>query len=191
MSRTIVITSGKGGVGKTTATANLGMAIAQLGYQVALIDADIGLMSADLKATEKTFQLLQQVGGRAGRRSDKGFVYIQTYYKDNFIINLIKSGDFDRFYKEELKVRENSLTPPFTRAVLILVSSKIDIEARKYASKIVHLCPKLDKVKILGPAHNDIAIINRKHIYKILLIARLSVKLLQYIFIETVMFQMQ
>jgi septum site-determining protein MinD len=48
MSRTIVITSGKGGVGKTTATANLGMAIAQLGYQVALIDADIGLRNLDL-----------------------------------------------------------------------------------------------------------------------------------------------
>ena len=148
---------------------------------VGIIDADIGLMSADLKATEKTFQLLQQVGGRAGRRSDKGFVYIQTYYKDNFIINLIKSGDFDRFYKEELKVRENSLTPPFTRAVLILVSSKIDIEARKYASKIVHLCPKLDKVKILGPAHNDIAIINRKHIYKILLLAPKNFNIQKYL----------
>src|SRR6056300_1551574 len=48
MSRTIVITSGKGGVGKTTATANLGMAFAQLGYQVALVDADIGLRNLDL-----------------------------------------------------------------------------------------------------------------------------------------------
>ena len=53
MSRTIVITSGKGGVGKTTATANLGMAIAQLGYQVALIDADIGLRNLDLLLVAK------------------------------------------------------------------------------------------------------------------------------------------
>jgi primosomal protein N' (replication factor Y) len=137
---------------------------------VGVIDADVSLMSSDLKSTEKTFQLLQQVGGRAGRRSEKGYVYIQTYYKDNFILNLIKSGDFDKFYENELKIRQERLLPPFAKSALILVSCKIDLDARKYANQIVYLSKGIDNIKILGPAHNDIAIINKKHIYKIFII---------------------
>lgn len=148
---------------------------------VGIIDADISLMSASLRSTERTFQLLQQVGGRAGRRSDKGFVYIQTYYKDNSIMNLIKSGNFDEFYKNELKIREASGMPPFTKSALILVDSKIDIEARKTATKIVNLAPKIENIKVLGPAHNDIAIINKKHIYKIFLIAPKTFNIQKYI----------
>ena len=71
--------------------------------------------------------------------------------------------------------------PPFGRAILILVDSKMDIEARRAASNIVYLSPKIDNVKILGPAHNDIAIVNKKHIYKILILTPKNFNIQKYV----------
>lgn len=70
---------------------------------VGVIDADLGSNNADLRASERTFQLLHQVGGRAGRGDSKGVVYLQSYYPDNTIFSYVKAGDEDSFLQMNLK----------------------------------------------------------------------------------------
>ena len=77
-------------------------------------------------ASEKTFQLITQVSGRAGRGDKRGNVYIQTYEPENFIINAAKNNDYELFLHEELKLRKEFAFPPFINIINICLISKIE-----------------------------------------------------------------
>ena len=90
---------------------------------VGVLDADIGLTSGDPRAAERTFQLLQQVTGRAGRGDKPGRALVQTWQPDHPVIAALVSGDAERFYREETRVREMAGLPPFGRLASLIVSA--------------------------------------------------------------------
>ena len=90
---------------------------------VGVLDADIGLTSGDPRAAERTFQLLQQVTGRAGRGEKPGRALVQTWQPEHPVIAALISGDAERFYREETRVRELAGLPPFGRLAALIVSA--------------------------------------------------------------------
>jgi primosomal protein N' (replication factor Y) len=102
----------------------------------------VGVLSADAilnlpfyNASEKTFQLITQVSGRAGRGDKKGKVYIQTYEPENFIINAARNNDYDLFLHQELKLRKEFAFPPFINIINICLISKKEEFLVKTANK--------------------------------------------------------
>lgn len=90
---------------------------------VGVIDADLGLQGSDLRAAERTFQLMRQVAGRAGRSETPGTAYLQTYQPDHPVIHAIVQGDEEAFWKAEAREREAIGMPPFGRMAGIVISS--------------------------------------------------------------------
>ena len=123
---------------------------------VGIIDADIGLSGGDLRASERSFQLLQQVAGRSGRHTagtnDKGIVYLQTFDTENPIIKAIAQNNRDDFFEKELISRKNANMPPYGRLAAIILSSKFESNLDSFASDISRLAPSFKNVKIFGPA---------------------------------------
>ena len=123
---------------------------------VGIIDGDIGLSGGDLRASERSFQLLQQVAGRSGRHTagtnDKGIVYLQTFDTENPIIKAIAQNNRDDFFEKELISRKNANMPPYGRLAAIILSSKFESNLDSFASDISRLAPSFKNVKIFGPA---------------------------------------
>lgn len=90
---------------------------------VGVIDADLGLQGSDLRAAERTFQLIQQVAGRAGRAEHEGMAYLQTYQPEHPVIRAILSGDEEGFWQAEAREREAAGVPPYGRLAGIVLSS--------------------------------------------------------------------
>jgi len=107
-------------------------------YLVGVISADIGLYIPDFRASEKTFQLLMQVSGRSGRISDNGKVVIQTMNPDNYIYPLVEKHEYTAFFEKEIKHRQLHRYPPFSKMILIEVSSPSQVDVNNYAWKIYH-----------------------------------------------------
>ncbi len=107
-------------------------------FLVGVISADIGLFIPDFRASEKTFQLLMQVSGRSGRISNNGKVVIQTMNPDNYIYPLVEKHDYIAFFDKEIKHRQVHSYPPFSKMILIEVSSPSQVDVNNYAWKIYH-----------------------------------------------------
>lgn len=137
---------------------------------VGVINADTGLQMPDYNAAEKTFDLLTQVSGRAGRAQKTGQVMIQTYNPDHYAIKLAQSQNYEAFYKKEMQVRHEGNYPPFFYTTLISVASKNEQAAAKFAFTVKrqlmsHLhAPTI----ILGPTPSSIAKIKNQYFYQIL-----------------------
>ena len=93
---------------------------------VGILDADLSLYFSDYKATEKTFALVTQVAGRAGRAEKKGNVVLQTYFPKHYVYNFACAYDYKNFYKKEINLRETTKFPPFSTLVRILITSTND-----------------------------------------------------------------
>lgn len=120
---------------------------------VGVINADISLNIPDFRANERTFQLLEQVSGRSGRGKKKGTVMIQTYNPDHFVLQCVKNHDYQKFYQEEMKLRQLAKYPPFCYLVSILIQGKNEGEVSQSAMDIKkYLTKQLTNVYILGPA---------------------------------------
>ena len=89
---------------------------------VGVIDADLGLQGGDLRAAERTFQLIKQVSGRAGRANKKGLALLQTYQPDHPVMTAIITGDEEKFWSSEATQRKLAGVPPFGRMAGIVVS---------------------------------------------------------------------
>ncbi len=144
---------------------------------VGIIDADMGLSGGDLRAGERTFQLLQQVMGRAGREQKKGMAIIQTYAPDNMIIQALKNNNRDLFLREEINSRKTLNMPPFGKLAAFIISGKRQDIVAQAASKIVQKAPYLNGLEILGPVPAPIALLRDKYRYRILVKASKEIKL--------------
>ena len=112
---------------------------------VGILDADLSLYFSDYKATEKTFQLVTQVAGRAGRANKVGNVVLQTYYPKHYVYNFAKVYDYKNFYLKEINLRETTKFPPFSTLCRVLITSTND----DVALNVTHeLFLKLKELKV-------------------------------------------
>lgn len=147
---------------------------------VGVIDADIGLMAGDLRAIERNYQLLHQVGGRAGRENKQGKVLLQTYCSDNSLFDTLKNQKHTQFIQNELEARESWQMPPITRMVSIIFTGKDEDKLLNTAKQFAKVAPE-GHVQILGPAKGIISKIANYYRYRILLITNKNFNVQQYI----------
>ncbi len=119
---------------------------------VGVVDGDLGLTGGDLRATERVYQLLHQVAGRAGREAEKGVVYLQTFTPEARVMQALASGERDEFMEVELSERESANMPPFSRLVGIIVSGRDENEVEQAAMVLGRAAPQGEKIQTLGPA---------------------------------------
>ena len=93
---------------------------------VGILEADLSLFFNDYKASERTFQLITQVSGRAGRSDVEGSVILQTYFPKNYVYNLVSSYNYKKFYEKEINLRKVTKFPPFSKIIRILITSEND-----------------------------------------------------------------
>lgn len=136
---------------------------------VGVIDADLGLAGGDVRAAERTYQLLHQVSGRAGREQDKGYVYLQSYMPDNAVIQALANADRDRFYAYEIDSRKAGFMPPFSRLVALIVSSPSALDAEQSATLLVQHALFGDEVQVLGPAPAPLYKLRGNYRYRLLI----------------------
>ncbi len=136
---------------------------------VGVIDADMGLAHGDLRAAERTFQLLTQVSGRAGRAQHKGQVFIQSYDVAHPLFKAIKTMNRDAFYTQELTSRKEWNDPPFGRQISLIVSGKDESQVIFSARALAKGFPKQKEVQLLGPAPAVMARLRDKYRYRLLL----------------------
>lgn len=103
---------------------------------VGILDADVSLYNSDYKSNERTFQLITQVSGRAGRKNGDGSVVLQTYAPKHYVYRFAKNYDYDGFYDKEINLRETTKFPPFSIILRILISSKSENRAREVTKKL-------------------------------------------------------
>jgi primosomal protein N' (replication factor Y) (superfamily II helicase) len=135
---------------------------------VGVIDADLGLGQGDPRAAERTFQLLHQVVGRAGREAASGKGLLQTYQPDHPVMQALIAGDRQAFYDREIAAREEAGLPPFGRLAGLIISASDKPTAEGYARKLAASAPLHDSVRILGPAEAPLALIRRRHRWRLL-----------------------
>ena len=144
---------------------------------VGIVDADLGLMGSDLRATERTYQLLSQVSGRAGRAEKKGFVYLQTLYPDNAVLQALIHNDRNRFLDLEKQSRKILRMPPFGKLAAIIVSGANQDMTEKTAILLGQTAPNNDYISTLGPAPAPIYMLRNKYRYRLLLKTTKNIKI--------------
>jgi primosomal protein N' (replication factor Y) len=139
---------------------------------VGIVDADLGLANGDPRAAERTFQLLSQVTGRAGRSGLKSHGLIQTYQPGHPVMQAIVSGDPEVFYEREIVERERALMPPFGRLAAIIVSADSRPDAESHARGLRQAAPSVDGISVLGPAEAPMALVRGRHRFRLLVHGR-------------------
>jgi len=148
---------------------------------VGVVDGDLGLAQADPRAAERTFQLLSQVTGRAGRDTILGRGLIQTYMPEHPVIQALVSGDRDNFLEREIAARREATLPPFGRLASLLVSGSAREAVEAYARAVAVAAPPAAKIQVLGPAEAPLSVIRGRHRYRLLVKAAREADLQAYL----------
>jgi len=135
---------------------------------VGVVDADLGLEGGDLRAAERTYQLLQQVSGRAGREKQKGTVVMQSYMPENAVMQSLASGSRDNFISVESQSRKITNMPPYARLAAIIITGKNERQVMQAAKAIVAAAPLEDSVRVMGPVPAPIYMLRGNYRYRIL-----------------------
>ncbi len=143
---------------------------------VGVVDADLGLSGGDLRAAERTFQLLSQVAGRAGRAEKNGRVMLQSYQPDHPVLQAMASGDTDLFLSTEAEGRRDVGMPPFGRMVALVLSGPDGVAVESAARQLGAQAPNGNGVSVLGPVPAPLAILRGRHRWRLLLMAPRAVK---------------
>ena len=144
---------------------------------VGIIDADMGLAGGDLRASERTFQLLHQVMGRAGRESKKGRAILQSYLPDNLIIKALKENDRSAFLTEEINARMLLNMPPFGKLAGVIFSGSDEILTHNTAKNFVAAAPFMEGIDVLGPVTAPLAKLRGKYRFRALIKTNKDIKL--------------
>ncbi|MBM3566351.1 MAG: primosomal protein N', partial [Alphaproteobacteria bacterium] len=136
---------------------------------VGVVDADLGLAGGDLRAAERTYQLLYQVAGRAGRGERPGRVLLQTFMPSHPVMGALAAGDRGRFLLAESDARREAAMPPFGRLVALIVSGEREPDVEKAARALAAAQPADVGLRILGPAPAPLAFLRGRHRRRFLL----------------------
>ncbi len=134
---------------------------------VGVVDADLGLAHGDLRAAERTFQLLSQVTGRAGRAGGASQAFLQTYAPEHPVMQAMVSGDREAFYAREIAERRTAGLPPFGRLAALIVSATRG-DALAFAAAVRRAAPVDPAIMVLGPAEAPLAVIRGRHRFRLL-----------------------
>ncbi|HMN85630.1 MAG TPA: primosomal protein N', partial [Bauldia sp.] len=144
---------------------------------VGVVDGDLGLAFGDMRAAERTFQLLSQVTGRAGRAGGASRALVQTFAPEHPVIAAIVSGDREAFYATEIEARRAAGLPPFGRLAAIVVSGNDRPSPNGHANAFRRAAPVSEAIHILGPAEAPLAVVRGRHRFRLLVQAPRSVDL--------------
>ena len=142
---------------------------------VAAVDADLGLQGGDLRAAERTYQLLYQVAGRAGREEKPGRVLLQTYMAQHPVIEALTAGDREKFLAAEKDARRAMDMPPFGRLVALIISGTDEAAVDEGARNLGRTAPNNEMIRVLGPAPAPFALLRGRHRRRLLLKAKREV----------------
>jgi len=130
---------------------------------VGVVDADLGLEGGDLRAAERTYQLLHQVSGRAGRAEKTGYVYLQSYQPENPVMQALMEEGRDTFLDVESNMRHQAGMPPFGRLAGLVLASQNEAALDQFCNGLARIAPRYEDVMILGPAPAPLAMIRGQH----------------------------
>ena len=138
---------------------------------VGVIDADLGLQGSDLRAAERTFQLMRQVAGRAGRAEKKGMAFLQTHQPDHPVIRAILGGEEEAFWAAEAAERRAAGVPPYGRMAGIILSSPDVAQVFDFAAEMARRDAPLREIgaQLFGPAPAPIARVRGRHRVRLLI----------------------
>jgi primosomal protein N' (replication factor Y) len=147
---------------------------------VGVVDADLGLIGADLRSAERTYHLLTQMSGRAGRRGE-GRALIQTYYPDNPILASLISNNRDQFTNYEMQNRKILNMPPFGRLSAIIISGTNEERLQEFSNLLLKFAPITHGVIVLGPVKAPLAKVRSRYRYRFLIKSMASIKVQKFI----------
>ena len=136
---------------------------------VGVVDADLGMANGDPRAAERTFQILSQVTGRAGRFAPEAAGYLQSYNPENPVLQAIVNGDREGFYERETAMRQATGLPPFSRLVSLIVSAEDRKQAHDHANALKQSALPDSQISLLGPAEAPIAMVRGRYRFRLLL----------------------
>jgi primosomal protein N' (replication factor Y) len=149
---------------------------------VGIVDGDLGLsMGADPRAGERTFQLLHQVTGRAGRVLTEGRGFVQTHMPEHPVMEAIISGDREAFLVREIDMRRRGMLPPFGRLAALVISARDKEMAEKFAREVARRAPASERIDVLGPAEAPIAVVRGRYRWRLLVKAPREMDIQGYI----------
>jgi len=148
---------------------------------IGVVDADLGVSGPDFRAAERTYQLLHQVSGRAGRAEKPGSVYLQTYTPDHPVLKALIEGERDAFNQQEIQAREMMRWPPFGSLAAFIVSGPNEQETLRTAQEMAAKAPVHDRLMVLGPAPAPLYKVRQKYRFRLLLKAEKGVHIQQVI----------
>lgn len=144
---------------------------------VIVVDADTGLSGPDLRAGERTYQLLHQLGGRAGREELSGRVLVQTYLPDHPVMEALVAQDRDRLMTLEAKERKAGGWPPFGQLAAVLLDGKDEQAVRRAGQMLAQSAPQDDRLTVLGPVAAPLSKLRGQYRYRLLVKAKPGVHL--------------
>jgi primosomal protein N' (replication factor Y) len=148
---------------------------------VGVVDADLGLGNGDPRAAERTFQLLNQVIGRAGREQGRGVGYLQTHQPEHPVMKALVACDREAFYASEIEARERTGYPPFGRLASLIISAGDRPTAEGFARRLAAIAPIDERIKVLGPAEAPLAVIKGRYRFRLLVKSARGVDLSSYL----------
>ena len=144
---------------------------------VGVVDADLGLRGGDLRAAERTYQLLAQATGRAGRADRPGRAILQTWTPEHPVLQALAAGDRDAFVEAEMAEREAAALPPFGRLAAIILSSENAAAVEKVAADLAQAIPNAERLEVYGPADAPLALVRGRRRKRLLVRADRDVNL--------------
>ena len=149
---------------------------------VGIVDGDLGLaQGADPRSGERTFQLLHQVTGRAGRSFANGRGFVQTYNPEHPVMEAIINGDREAFLEREIHIRQAGLLPPYGRLAALVVSARDKETAELVARDIANRAPPAERITVLGPAEAPIAVVRGRFRWRLLVKASREIDIQSYL----------
>ncbi len=144
---------------------------------VGVVDADLGLRGGDLRAAERTFQLLTQATGRAGRADRPGRALLQTWTPEHPVLIALAAGDRDAFVAAEMAEREAASLPPFGRLAALILSGENGEAVEKAAQALAASIPNAERLEVYGPADAPLALVRGRRRKRLLVRADRDVDL--------------